>query len=142
MPITGRRGLEHERAQRISRVFHEALHGRRTRARTCGPRTGDDDAFRREGESLLECESADASVLRAPALVASQCPGSLAGRRLGAYVIGERFDGRDMGDICRARDTKLGRDVATKVLPRHFSVGAERRSRCRREAHLLATLGR
>jgi serine/threonine protein kinase len=43
-------------------------------------------------------------------------------------------------DIYRARDTKLGRDVAIKVLPPHFSVDAERRSRFRREANLLATL--
>ena len=45
-----------------------------------------------------------------------------------------------MGEVYRARDTKLGRDVAIKILPSHFTTDAERRSRFAREARLLATL--
>jgi eukaryotic-like serine/threonine-protein kinase len=45
-----------------------------------------------------------------------------------------------MGEVYRARDTKLGRDVAIKVLPASFAANAERMARFRREAKLLASL--
>jgi serine/threonine protein kinase len=45
-----------------------------------------------------------------------------------------------MGEVWRASDTKLGRDVAIKVLPPAFTQDAERLARFEREAHLLAQL--
>ena len=45
-----------------------------------------------------------------------------------------------MGEVYRARDTRLNRDVALKVLPDVFSSDADRRARFEREAQLLATL--
>ena len=45
-----------------------------------------------------------------------------------------------MGEVYRARDTKLGRDVAIKVLPELFAADAERLARFQREAQLLAAL--
>ena len=45
-----------------------------------------------------------------------------------------------MGEVYRARDSKLGRDVAIKILPPHFTADPERRARFAREARLLATL--
>jgi len=45
-----------------------------------------------------------------------------------------------MGEVYRARDTKLGRDVAIKILPRLFSSDPERLRRFEREARLLAAL--
>ena len=45
-----------------------------------------------------------------------------------------------MGEVYRARDTKLGRDVAIKILPADFTADPERRARFTREARLLATL--
>ncbi len=45
-----------------------------------------------------------------------------------------------MGEVYRARDTKLGRDVAIKILPVGFTADPERRARFAREARLLATL--
>src|ERR1700730_5454971 len=45
-----------------------------------------------------------------------------------------------MGDVYRARDTKLGRDVALKILPEAFTHDPERLARFRREAQVLASL--
>ena len=45
-----------------------------------------------------------------------------------------------MGEVYRAHDTKLNRDVALKVLPEHFASDPERLSRFQREAQLLASL--
>jgi serine/threonine protein kinase len=47
-----------------------------------------------------------------------------------------------MGEVYRARDTKLGRDVAIKVIPEVFSQDKERLARLEREARLLASLNR
>src|ERR1051325_8332903 len=62
------------------------------------------------------------------------------GQRLGAYQIGERLGVGGMGEVYRARDTKLGRDVAIKILPAAFTTDPDRRSRFAREARLLAAL--
>src|SRR5262245_30145350 len=64
----------------------------------------------------------------------------LAGRRLGAYQIEARIGAGGMGEVYRARDTKLQRDVAIKVLPRALTFSADRRARFEREARLLASL--
>ena len=62
------------------------------------------------------------------------------GRQLGPYTIVAPLGAGGMGEVYRARDSKLGRDVAIKILPSHFTADAERRSRFAREARLLATL--
>jgi len=56
------------------------------------------------------------------------------------YQIVERIGAGGMGEVYRARDTKLGRDVALKVLPEAFARNAERMARFRREAQVLASL--
>ncbi len=61
---------------------------------------------------------------------------------LSHYEIGEKLGAGRMGVVYRARDVKLGRDVAIKVLPEGLSDDAERLSRFEREARLLASLGR
>src|SRR6516225_10938867 len=66
--------------------------------------------------------------------------GLSAGDRLGVYEIGSPLGAGGMGEVCRARDTKLGRDVALKVLPDSLAHDPERLARFEREAHLLAAL--
>jgi serine/threonine-protein kinase len=56
------------------------------------------------------------------------------------YRIVERIGAGGMGEVYRARDTKLNRDVALKVLPETFAKDAERMARFRREAQVLASL--
>jgi serine/threonine protein kinase len=63
-----------------------------------------------------------------------------AGSRLGSYEIVSALGAGGMGEVYRARDVNLGRDVAIKVLPPAFSADSERIARFRREAHVLAAL--
>jgi serine/threonine protein kinase/Tol biopolymer transport system component len=62
------------------------------------------------------------------------------GARLGAYEILSALGAGGMGEVYRARDTKLKRDVALKVLPPAFAADADRIERFAREARLLAAL--
>jgi eukaryotic-like serine/threonine-protein kinase len=64
----------------------------------------------------------------------------LAGTRLGPYEIVALLGAGGMGEVYRAHDTKLGRDVALKLLPPRFAADADRVSRLEREAQLLASL--
>ena len=107
-----------------------------------------DDALRQEVESLLRHEDAGHQFLERPAveevarLVTAplESIGDLQGRRLGVYEIEARIGAGGMGDVYRARDTRLGRDVAIKVLPPAFTRSLDRRARFEREARLLASL--
>ncbi len=62
------------------------------------------------------------------------------GKTLGHYEILEPLGKGGMGEVYRARDTKLDRDVAIKVLPEDFATDPERLVRFEREAKLLAAL--
>src|SRR5438132_2284868 len=62
------------------------------------------------------------------------------GSRLGPYEIVSALGSGGMGEVYRAHDTKLGRDVALKVLPDVFAQDSERMSRFKREAQVLASL--
>jgi len=63
-----------------------------------------------------------------------------AGARLGPYEIAAKLGEGGMGEVWRATDTKLRRDVAIKVLPAAFTADKERLARFEREAQLLAQL--
>ena len=66
--------------------------------------------------------------------------GSMIGQTLAHYQVLEKIGAGGMGEVYRARDTKLGREVAIKVLPPAFAQDPERRKRFEREAQLLASL--
>src|SRR3989442_11628899 len=64
------------------------------------------------------------------------------GTQLGSHEITALLGKGGMGEVYRARDTKLKRDVAIKILPDEFSRDADRVSRFQREAEVLASLNR
>jgi serine/threonine-protein kinase len=62
------------------------------------------------------------------------------GTRFGPYAIGEKIGAGGMGEVYRATDTALKRDVAVKVLPESFATDLDRLARFQREAEILAAL--
>src|SRR5215469_11224453 len=62
------------------------------------------------------------------------------GTRLGSYELVAQIGAGGMGEVYKAHDTKLGRDVAIKILPEAFAHDAERLARFQREAKMLAAL--
>lgn len=96
-----------------------------------------------EVRSLL-AQDAKTSPLDRPVWVAENLfvlPSSLAiGSAVGPYVVKAILGAGGMGEVYRASDSKLGRDVALKILPKAHASDPERRARFEREAHILASL--
>jgi Tol biopolymer transport system component len=138
-----------DRWRQVSRICAGAL-ARETaeRAAFLQEACAGDDALRREVESLLANESQAAAFLTTPAgaaaaqLMTQENPQGfdLAGWQLGSYKILAPLGRGGMGEVYRARDAKLGRDVAIKILPRAFTSDPERLTRFEREARVLASL--
>jgi Tol biopolymer transport system component len=138
-----------DRWQHVERLYHAALaRDANERAAFLREACGDDEPLRREIESLLAYASGAEAFLGAPALEvvrpALMQPNTMTvpmiGRRLGSFEITSQLGSGGMGEVYRARDTTLGRDVAIKILPDVFTEDAERRARFEREARVLAAL--
>ena len=136
-----------ERWRRIEEVCQAALdRDPAERPAFIAAACGGDSGLRRDVEALLGKETAAAGFLTAPlAAVAADAIGSVAGssligRRLGVYEVVGALGAGGMGEVYRARDTELGRDVAFKMLPREFVADRDRLARFEREARVLAAL--
>jgi serine/threonine protein kinase len=132
------------RWQRIEELYHAALERHESERAAFLLAACDDDALRHEVESLLAEGAAD-QFLTTPAIelagremVTSR--DALIGRHLGPYEILSLLGAGGMGVVYRARDTKLQREVAIKVLPDAVAADPDRIARFAREARLLAAL--
>jgi eukaryotic-like serine/threonine-protein kinase len=111
---------------------------------------GGDAALVEEVLSLLEAHAAAGSFAEQPAIdamaaldssrTADRAPAMAAGFEFGTYRILGPLDAGGMGEVYRALDTRLHREVAVKVLPAALSDDPERVARLEREARLLAAL--
>jgi serine/threonine protein kinase/Tol biopolymer transport system component len=135
-----------DRWQRISSILHAALdRDPKVRSDYVREACANDEGLRQEIESLLAHVSGEAFV-DAPAFataaraLAADGSSSLVGRQFGVYLLTSFLGAGGMGEVYRARDTRLERDVAIKILPRVFSSDSERLHRFEREARMLATL--
>jgi len=135
-----------ERWQKVERLYHEALERAASqRAAFLREACPEDEALCHEVESLLAQEDG-ASLLEKPALeIAAKAIGgdggpSLLGRQIGVYQVISLLGAGGMGEVYEARDNKLGRKVAIKILPATFANDAERLARFQREARTLASL--
>src|SRR5262245_5575109 len=135
-----------DRWARVERLYHAALaHDAGERAAFLREACADDDSLRGDVESLLaQPVSGDFVAAPAMALAAELVSRSetrlLSGRRFGVYQILGLLGAGGMGEVYRARDTRLGRDVAIKILPRAFTAHPDRLARFEREARVLASL--
>ena len=103
------------------------------------------EALRQEVESLLSSYDRAESFLESPAVVwCDRIPNpaqlTIEGRRLGVYQVQAPLGAGGMGEVYRARDTKLQRDVAVKLLPLAFTSDPDRLARFESEARMLAAL--
>src|SRR5262245_48472313 len=130
-----------DRWQQLSRLFHEALaRDAATRPSFLAEACGDDD-LRRDVEALLLARERDPASSD-PQLALSGIPTSvnLLDRQVGFYRVTGRLGAGGMGEVYRAYDARLRRDVAIKVVPHSFTDDPERLARFTREARLLAAL--
>lgn len=104
---------------------------------------GDDAELRRHVEILVAADEEGGSFLDEPLLASFEpkyAARSLVGSELGPYCILSWLGAGGMGEVYRAHDRKLGRDVAIKTLPAEFAHDPDRLERFRREARSLALL--
>jgi len=100
-----------------------------------------DEELRREVESLLGYEQEAGRLMEQPApTAATQRLAVVRGARLGPYEVGELIGSGGMGEVYRARDTRLGRDVAIKVLPELVAHEPEALRRFEQEVRAVAAL--
>jgi serine/threonine protein kinase/tetratricopeptide (TPR) repeat protein len=96
-----------------------------------------------DGTRARDAGAASAEGKRAPKQDGSGTanpPALTSGARLGPYEIIDLLGAGGMGEVYRARDTRLGREVAVKVLPEHLQANASARGRFEREARAVAAL--
>jgi eukaryotic-like serine/threonine-protein kinase len=136
-----------ERWQRIAELYQSAF--------ACEPANrsvflrdacAGDEELRREVESLLKQDPSRDGLLESIAQMARsrgaglKSDGVRPGQILGSYQVDSLIGSGGMGDVYRARDTRLKRDVAIKVLPGQFAKDPARLARAQREAVVLASL--
>jgi serine/threonine protein kinase len=148
--------MDKDRWRLIESTYHAALE-REGEARSAflNEACANDDDLRSEVEALIDQDRPGSSFMESPAFevaarkirndslgqkdsTTSNSPSAL--QQIGPYTVLALLGKGGMGEVYRARDTELGRDVAVKVLPPALAQDADRLIRFRREAQLLASL--
>ena len=129
--------MSDRRWQRVEEICHDALERLPgERAAFVREACAGDDVLRVEVESLL----ANASAAKDSRLGIRDLGLELVGKQIGVYRIDSLLGAGGMGEVYRARDAKLQRDVAIKFLPPAFTNDPDRLARFEREARMLASL--
>jgi Tol biopolymer transport system component len=139
--------MDPDRQRRIEELCDAALdRNDRDRAAFVAAACGTDAALRKEVESLLaHAHTSDVFLVTSVAELAAHVLAddrgeSLVGRQIASYRIVSLLGAGGMGEVYRARDTRLGRDVAIKVVADRFLSVPDRLARFELEARVLATL--
>jgi eukaryotic-like serine/threonine-protein kinase len=146
--------MEPERWSDVERIYHDAMQREADeRGAFLDQVCARDAGLRTEVESLLQYAESSASTLDRSAVevvartLAAELSGDNKGQRelpvdglIGQYRIVAKIGVGGMGEVYRARDSRLGRDVAIKVLPSFFSADSDRLRRFEQEARAAAAL--
>src|SRR6266550_2838877 len=136
-----------ERWQQASRILETALERNSDqRAAYLDEVCANDDELRGEVESLLAASAQAGSLLDSPAmamaapLFVNDSDKTVLGQCIGRYKIITALGTGGMGEVYLAHDTRLGRKIALKLLPKHFTTDKDRLRRFEQEAHAASTL--
>ncbi len=139
--------MSSERWQRLDRVFVEALQlAPDDREQFLAQEAGRDSALAREARALLAAADQSGQFMERPAierlarLIAADGWSLRPGAGVGAYTVTQMLGSGGNGEVWRARDERLGRDVAIKVLLPHISDNPESLSRLMDEARTAGAL--
>jgi WD40 repeat protein/tRNA A-37 threonylcarbamoyl transferase component Bud32 len=137
--------MSDSRWQRIEEIFHQAAElAPEARPAFLDQACGGDEALRKEVESLLVHDAKEGGTLAKAVAEAAEggvsLSADLSGRSIGPYKVLGRIGKGGMGVVYKARDSRLGRDVALKVLPAEVIGDASRRQRFETEARAAAAL--
>src|SRR5215813_8765315 len=144
---SGKFGMKPERWRQVDQLFQAALErAPEERAAFISVACGDDDSLRHEVEALLAADGgadsfieAGAYALAAPLIAGGEAP-LLLGKSIGPYQVISLLGRGGMGEVYRALDTRLGREVAVKLLPSAFSTDKDRLRRFEQEARAAGML--
>ena len=136
--------MKRKHLKEVSHIYHAALELPESE-RAAFLETWEDEDLRQEVLSLLNNEDKAKSFLEEHALeiasrLKTKAQPSLPGRQLGSFNLISVLGKGGMGEVYKAKDRKLGRDVAIKVMSEEFAQDADRIARFQREAKLLASL--
>ncbi len=136
-----------ERWQHVKALLHSALERKADeRAAFLVEACGNDVALREDLESLLVREEEASSFIEQPAVevmaesLSHEQATTMLGRKLGRYQIIAALGSGGMGEVYVAEDTQLGRKIALKTLPAHFTLDDERVRRFLQEARAASAL--
>jgi eukaryotic-like serine/threonine-protein kinase len=136
-----------EREQRITSIFHSAIAREpHERAPYLDGACGNDEALRHEVEELIRSHESAGSFIESPAyergadLLEGDRPRTRAGQSIGPYKIVSLIGAGGMGEVYRANDARLGREVALKLLPDSSATGTESVRRFQQEARAASAL--
>ncbi|MEK6279919.1 MAG: protein kinase [Acidobacteriota bacterium] len=136
-----------ERWQHLKALLHSALERQPDeRAAFLAEACGDDEALREDLQSFLVHEEQASSFIEQPAFgvmaatLTNEPAASMLGRTLGRYRIIAALGSGGMGEVYLAEDTQLGRKIALKTLPAHFTIDDERVRRFQQEARAASAL--
>src|SRR5215475_4903264 len=138
--------MKPERWQHIDKLLSAALELEAgQRAAFVDQACAADEELRRKIEALLAAHEQAESFIEAPAFAGiaqslADEARSMVGKELGHYLVSELLGAGGMGAVWKAKDTRLGREVAIKTLPAEFGRHTDRVARFEREAKLLASL--
>jgi serine/threonine protein kinase/dipeptidyl aminopeptidase/acylaminoacyl peptidase len=136
-----------EQWKKLDSLFHEALElEKEARAAHLAKVCGDDGQLREEAERLIAAHERDGSFIDSPIFAEPErlrddnCNESPIGRRIGPYRVISELGRGGMGEVYRAQDTRLGREVAIKLLLAAFSADKDRLRRFEQEARAAGML--